>query len=159
MSVATLAQVYNEKVLNVQIISSTMTEQIMGAPAAAEPATETVSYQRLRRLLDELFQFDQADLDFGIYRIMNQKRAEIARFLDEDLLPQVRATLIDYRAGEQETLKAELDKLRGSLQAAGVPPESAPRYRELEDQLASVSGSTNLENEVYSDLYTLASAK
>ncbi len=126
----------------------------MGAPAAAEPATETASYQRLRRLLDELFQFDQADLDFGIYRIMNQKRAEIVRFLDEDLLPQVRATLAEYHSGEQEALQAELDKLRASLQSAGVPPESAPRYRELQDQLASAGGNPDLENEVYSDLYT-----
>ncbi|MDQ3540584.1 MAG: hypothetical protein M3440_07840, partial [Chloroflexota bacterium] len=70
------------------------------APPAAEPtpATENASYQRLRKLLDELFQFVRADIDFGIYRIMNQKRAEIGRFLDEDLLPQVRATLADYRA-------------------------------------------------------------
>ena len=37
--------------------------------------------------------FDQADLDFGIYRIMNAKREEITRFLDTDLLPQVREVL------------------------------------------------------------------
>lgn len=126
----------------------------MGAPGATLPAIETESYRRLRRLLDELFQFDQAELDFGIYRIMNQKRAEIGRFLDEDLLPQVRTTLADYRAGEQDTLRAELDRLRSSLQAAGVQPETAPRYRELQDQLASLGGTADLENEVYSDLYT-----
>ncbi len=126
----------------------------MGATAATELATGTESYRRLRSLLDKLFQFDQADLDFGIYRIMNQKREEIVRFLDQDLLPQVRTTLADYRASEQETLQAELDKLRGSLQAAGGPPETAPRYRELRDQLDSVGGDVNLENEIYSDLYT-----
>jgi len=38
--------------------------------------------EKLRNLLQELFQLDQADLDFGIYRIMNQKRDEIVRFLD-----------------------------------------------------------------------------
>lgn len=124
----------------------------MGAPTLATPSSE--SYQRLRRLLDELFQFDQADLDFGIYRIMNQQRAEIGRFLDEDLLPQVRTVLLDFRAGEQNMLQAELDKLRVSLQAAGVSPESAPRYQELQGQLASLGAGSNLENEVYSDLYT-----
>jgi adenine-specific DNA-methyltransferase len=31
----------------------------------------TESYNKLKQLLDELFQFDRADLDFGIYRIMN----------------------------------------------------------------------------------------
>ena len=47
------------------------------------------NYSKFRRLLEELFQLDHADLDFGIYRIMNQKRDEIMRFLDDDLLPQV----------------------------------------------------------------------
>ena len=39
--------------------------------------------------------FDQADLDFGIYRIMNAQEAgdEITKFLDRDLLPQVREAL------------------------------------------------------------------
>lgn len=128
----------------------------MGATTLAPSSFETESFLRLRlrRLLDELFQFDQADLDFGIYRIMNQKRAEIGRFLDEDLLPQVRSTLADFRAGERDALQAELDTLRASLQAAGVPPESAPRYRELQEQLATVSAGAEIENEVYSDLYT-----
>ncbi len=62
----------------------------------------TDSYERLRKLLDELFQFDRADLDFGIYRIMNRKRDEIGRFLDKDLLPQVREALGTYRDTEAE---------------------------------------------------------
>jgi hypothetical protein len=36
--------------------------------------------KRFQTLLRELFQFDSADLDFGIYRIMNHKRAVIERF-------------------------------------------------------------------------------
>ena len=36
---------------------------------------------KLKTLLRELFQFDAADLDFGIYRIMNQRRAEIESFV------------------------------------------------------------------------------
>ena len=48
----------------------------------------TEAYNKLKQLLDELFQFDRADLDFGIYRIMNRKREEVSSFLDNDLLPQ-----------------------------------------------------------------------
>lgn len=47
------------------------------------------NYEKLKDLLAELFQLDQADLDLGTYRIMNQKRGEITRFLEKDLLPQV----------------------------------------------------------------------
>jgi adenine-specific DNA-methyltransferase len=40
---------------------------------------------KFQKLLRALFQFDVADLDFGIYRIMNQKRQVIDRFISEDL--------------------------------------------------------------------------
>ena len=43
--------------------------------------------EQLKRLLADVFQLDQAELDFGIYRIMNTKREEIVGFLDRDLLP------------------------------------------------------------------------
>jgi len=44
---------------------------------------------KFQGLLRELFQFDCADLDFGIYRIMNQKRAVIERFIENDLMDAV----------------------------------------------------------------------
>jgi len=40
---------------------------------------------KFQNLLRELFQFDCADLDFGIYRIMNYKRAVLEHFITEDL--------------------------------------------------------------------------
>ena len=46
-------------------------------------------FDRLQTLLAELFQLDQADLDFGIYRIMNQKRTVIDQFIEKDLLDAV----------------------------------------------------------------------
>src|SRR5438874_12912167 len=45
--------------------------------------------EKFQSLLRELFQFDSAELDFGIYRIMNQKRAVIERFIEKDLLDGV----------------------------------------------------------------------
>ena len=41
--------------------------------------------EKFQHLLRELFQFDCADLDFGIYRIMNHKRGVIEKFIAEDL--------------------------------------------------------------------------
>ena len=51
------------------------------------------SLDRLRTLLRKILQLDRGDLDFGLYRIMNLKSAEIVSFLDNDLLPQVKETL------------------------------------------------------------------
>src|SRR2546426_10481887 len=40
---------------------------------------------RLQALLRELFQYDYADLDFGIYRLLRLKRGEVEAFLTEQL--------------------------------------------------------------------------
>jgi adenine-specific DNA-methyltransferase len=40
---------------------------------------------KFQDLLRDLFQFDSADLDFGIYRIMNHKRDVVERFIAQDL--------------------------------------------------------------------------
>ena len=41
---------------------------------------------QFRGLLSELLQFDDADLDFGLYRIMIYKRDAIRRFIDARML-------------------------------------------------------------------------
>ena len=63
------------------------------------------NFEKLQKLLEELFQLDQADLDFGIYRIMNQKRDEVVRFLQKDLLPQVKAAFGQYNSAYKITLQ------------------------------------------------------
>ena len=45
-------------------------------------------YEKLKALLKELFQLDQPDLDFGLYRIMHAKAGEVTQFLDRDLPSQ-----------------------------------------------------------------------
>ena len=53
----------------------------------------TTNLERFQDLLGELFQFDCADLDFGIYRIMNHKRGAVERFITEQLPACVAAEL------------------------------------------------------------------
>ena len=47
-------------------------------------------FDKLLALLKELFQLDQPDLDFGLYRIMHAKTDEITQFLERDLLRRCR---------------------------------------------------------------------
>ncbi|GAB6079335.1 site-specific DNA-methyltransferase [Hydrogenophilus hirschii] len=70
-------------------------------------------YQKLKTLLKELFQLDQPELDFGIYRILHARNAEVTQFLDEDLLPQVKQAFAQYRTAD----KAELDMDTEALEA------------------------------------------
>ena len=110
--------------------------------------------EKLRGLLQELFQLDQADLDFGIYRIMNQKRDEVVRFLDKDLLPQVQLAFKHYKSADKSVLQGDLDKLVVNITSAGMNPDESPKVKELRQQLAgSAVDVTALENEVFSHLF------
>ena len=42
-------------------------------------------YEKLKAKLLELFQLDQPDLDFGIYRVMHATQSEVKKFLEETL--------------------------------------------------------------------------
>lgn len=56
---------------------------------------QTRQYDKLKDILRQMFhQMDQSDLDFGIYRIMNANRDEIEKFLDVELLPQVKEEIV-----------------------------------------------------------------
>lgn len=108
--------------------------------------------QKFRNLLAELFMFDAADLDFGIYRIMNAKRDEISKFLDNDLLPQVRETLAELQTADRSGLEAELHEAIQQAKGLGVDPETTAKVKELRAQLAGTPDVAALENEVFSDL-------
>lgn len=68
-------------------------------------------FDRLKTLLRELFQLDQADLDFGIYRIMREKSDEVTNFLDNDLLPQVKTTVESFN----NLSPTELQNIEGEI--------------------------------------------
>jgi adenine-specific DNA-methyltransferase len=99
-------------------------------------STQSAAYTRLSELLRELFEFNKADLDFGIYRIMNQKRDEVSGFLENDLLPAVRTALAEYADAERSDLETQLAQLQSQLLEAGVAVEASPKYRELQATLA-----------------------
>ena len=111
------------------------------------------NYEKLTSVLKEIFQLDQADLDFGIYRIMNQKRDEITRFLEKDLLPQVQKSFEHYRKDDQQSVKAELDKAIEAAKGLGINPDDSPKVKELTDKLVNKTIDVSaLENEVFSHL-------
>ena len=111
-------------------------------------------YDEFRNVLRELFQLDQADLDFGIYRIMAVKRTEIERFLEQDLLPQVQASLAKFQPAAKADLEATLATMVVNLQTAGVDPESVPKVTELREQIAKAADLDALEDEIFSNLVT-----
>src|SRR6202140_5030105 len=112
-------------------------------------------FEKLKLLLKELFQLDQPDLDFGLYRIMHAKSAEVTQFLDKDLLPQVKQAFGLYKTADKAELEKELQKVIAGIQAADMDPEQSPKVKELRAKLANDAVDVGgLENEVYDHLFS-----
>lgn len=113
-------------------------------------------YQRLIRLLKEMFQLgDAAELDFGIYRIMHARKAEIEKFLDQELFQKhVKEALAGEAGGKRAELETQIADLEKTLKAAGVDPKSSTKYQELVAQREAAPDQTALEDQVYSHLLT-----
>ena len=109
-------------------------------------------FNRLKELLRTMFQLDRGDLDFGLYRIMNLKAREIEEFLENDLLPQVQTALAGNVVDRQAELENELAEARLQASGLGVDPETTPRFKELEQQLAEVKADVASEADVYNHL-------
>jgi len=114
----------------------------------------STQYQKLLSLLKELFQTDQAELDFGMYRVINQRRDEINRFLDEELLPQVKTAFSEYQSMDKKSLEDKLTEATKGAEKLGVDPDTIPKVQEIREQLATYSVDVDdLENQVYSALF------
>lgn len=112
----------------------------------------SIQQEKFIELLKEIFQFDQADLDFGIYRIMNQKREEINGFLKNELAPQVQEAFEKYKDSDIEEVKQEIENLEKQLSDMGVTKEDSEKYQTLNEKLFQSIDISSLENEVFSDL-------
>ena len=111
-------------------------------------------HEKLKTLLKELFQLDQPDLDFGIYRVLHARSAEVSEFLDKDLLPQVRAAFGQYRTADKAAIEKDLATAVEQARGLGVDPETTKRVKELRDRLKSDAVDiVALESEVYDHLF------
>ncbi|NCN06125.1 MAG: site-specific DNA-methyltransferase [Spirochaetales bacterium] len=110
-------------------------------------------YEKLKNLLKELFQLDQPDLDFGLYRIMHARSSEISQFLDTDLLPQVKASFAAYQPADKAAIQKELEEMIATLKKAKVDYDTNTEVQRLRSEITEAADLTVLESEVYDHLY------
>lgn len=116
----------------------------------------TSYYESFIKKLKEIFMMDHAELDFGIYRIMNQKRSDIQDFLEKDLLPQVKQLLAENNSAAS-ALNEELKQAIQACHSVGINPDESPKVMEIKKRMAASADVTALENEVFSHLTTFFS--
>ena len=89
---------------------------------------------QLKSFLNEIFQFDTQDLDFGIYKIMHYKRKEIRNFIDKLLVEKVTEQLKTISDDETKSIGLQLkelekdDVIKGWLTAADSDKATLENY-------------------------------
>lgn len=122
--------------------------------------------ERLNRfisLLKQIFELDKSDLDFGIYRVMNLRKAQIEEFLTERLPQMVQETLAPFAQGSKEEIRTKMKQIEDSVSEMGMTVDALPdtaqkkqQYLQLQKQLAEGADLAALETDVYSALYYCA---
>ena len=118
-------------------------------------------YDSFIKKLQEIFMMDHAELDFGIYRIMNQKRQDIEHFLTKELLPQVKQVLESNGNGDADKAKKRMAEIVANVGGnIEVLPKGTPmrdEYDKLQAQVAQTIDTESMQAQVFSHLVTFFS--
>lgn len=114
-------------------------------------------FEKFVNTFRKMLMLDQADLDFGIYRIMKEKRNEINRYLTVTLPNQVKELLAANASTHTMELKKQLDETIAQIQALGYNPDTNPKVLALREEIAKAGSSDEMEANVYTHLTTFFS--
>ncbi len=118
--------------------------------AAIVPSPQQI---KLQNLLRELFQLDQPDLDFGLYRIMHAKSREIEQFLDDDLLKIIGDAFGGNQADQIAQAKAEYERRRQAVIDDGGNPDASRQVQQALAEYRAAQESQGEDTELYDHLY------
>ena len=109
---------------------------------------------RLTGLLQELFQLNQPELEFGLYKIMHARSQQIQKYLEQDLLSEVTTAFGTENADRLAQAQQQLDQAITQATKFGAPdPEATPGVQEARAAFNAAKDGGNSEAEVYDHLY------
>ncbi|GAB6934334.1 site-specific DNA-methyltransferase [Calditerricola yamamurae] len=123
--------------------------------------------KKFQDLMRKLFEFDLADLDFGLYRLFHLKRTEIEAFITEQLPREVEEAFTKASSEDRERLQEELDKIaqeirknisEDAIQSDGSIAEIyrsiklCQRYEEIRTRLIKLQVTEGHKAEVFNHL-------
>ena len=137
-----------------------------------EMKTTDAAVKRFQELLRELFQFEASDLDFGIYRILNYKRKQIEKFIDEDLVNKVESAFEKHKGERLRNINQRFEEAKQKvIQSLGPQAftstgelerkyEDTPLGREfltVKEQKEEAETIDQIKLQVFNDLYNFFS--
>lgn len=108
---------------------------------------------KLLNLLRELFQLDQPDLDFGLYRIMHAKSREIEHFLEHDLLDTIRQKVGGNKADKVAQAKSEYERKKQTVIEDGGDPDASRQVQQALAEYKATQESQDEDTQLYDHLH------
>ena len=128
--------------------------------------TSDESAKKLKMLLKQLFQYEAADLDYGIPKLMNFKRKEIEKFVESGLFEATEGAFKGLAAADQkgaeDELKALAEKINemdsGTIDGKGEVKKNkemakVKEYLERKKQVDQLAFTQSKMDDVYSNVY------
>ena len=110
--------------------------------------------KRLIGLLEELFQLDQPDLDFGFYKIMHAKAQTVSNFVQKDLLGIIKNAFGKADEAKIEEARLKYEQAIEQAKSFGAPdPEATEPVQKAKAAYDATKNSGANEGEIYEHLY------
>jgi adenine-specific DNA-methyltransferase len=128
--------------------------------------------KKFQELLRDIFQFESSDLDFGIYRILNYKRDEVEKFINQKLPQIIEDAFQKHKKNLSENIHEEYERVRkkviedlgedaitptGELNPDYAKFPIGKRYLEIKEQKELLEKLEEIKEQVYNDLYSFFS--
>lgn len=136
------------------------------------------AYKKFQELLEELFQFDLADLDFGLYRVLRSRREAVQKYLAENLPQKLAEELETIGTASKEDLLHRMGEVRSqvrrlapnalddqgnltdvaevaAVQLGGELVKWIKQYKEFQEELRTVEENLKLTEEQVNDVLLL----
>ena len=127
---------------------------------------------KFQELLNNLFQFESSDLDFGIYRILNYKRKEIEDFINDKIPKIVDESFKKYKDKLSGNINQEFEKVKEDIKKTLGEEVFTPtddlkdefkdkpigkKYYEIKNQKDEFDKIDEIKIQVFNDLYNFFS--
>lgn len=120
----------------------------------ANESTNNAKKEKFIGLLHELFQLNQPELDFGLYRIMHAKSGQIKAFIKNDLASEIDEAFADSGDDKIGELKAHFEQARAQAVEFGITdPDSNPKVKEAKEAYDAARDNGDDPSDIYDHLY------
>jgi len=128
--------------------------------------------EKFQELLRDIFQFESSDLDFGIYRILNYKRDEVEKLINQKLPQIIEDAFQKHKKNLSEDIHEEYERVRreiirtlgnnaftptGELNPVFADTPLGQDYLRIKEQKELLEKLEEIKEQVYNDLYSFFS--